>query len=70
MAIVHLLVEGEIDEAVARRVVSEAGHTVGVCYGKQGIGYIRSKIGGFNSSAVAMPYLALVDFADTGCPCP
>lgn len=70
MAIVHLLVEGEIDEAVARRLVSEAGHTAGVCYGKKGISYIRSKIGGFNASAVAMPYLALVDFADTGCPCP
>jgi hypothetical protein len=70
MAIVHLLVEGEIDEAIGRRLIAETGHTIGTCYGKHGYGYIKEKISGFNASAISMAYLALADFSDTGYPCP
>jgi hypothetical protein len=70
MAIVNLLVEGEIDETVAHKLVLEVGHQVGVCYGKKGCPYIKSKIRDFNKSAQNIYYLALVDFMDTGYKCP
>lgn len=70
MATVNLLVEGEIDEIVAHKLVFEVGHRVGVCYGKKGSGYIKNKIRNFNKSAKKFHYLALVDFMDTECKCP
>ncbi len=70
MAIVHSLVEGDLDEAVAIRIIQDAGHTHGVCYGKAGFGYIQKKIQGFNQAVHTIPYLALVDFMDTKLTCP
>lgn len=70
MAAINLIVEGDLDEAVAGRIVQTAGHDLGVCYGKRGYGYIQSKIAGFNMAARNVHYLALVDFMDTGLPCP
>jgi len=70
MATINLLVEGEIDEIVARKLVFAVGHQAGVCYGKKGSGYIKNKIRDFNKSAQNICYLALVDFMDTDCICP
>jgi hypothetical protein len=70
MATVNLLVEGEIDEIVAHKLVIGVGHQVGVCYGKKGSPYIKKKIRDFNKSAQNICYLALVDFMDTDCICP
>lgn len=70
MAIINLLVEGEIDEAVARRMISECGYDIGTCYGKKGVSYIKEKIQAFNLSSVSMCYLTLVDFMDTKFQCP
>ena len=67
---INVLVEGIIDEAVARRLINETGHQPGVCYGKKGVSYIHQKIRGFNKSAASMPILTLVDFMDTGLKCP
>lgn len=69
MSIINYLVEGDIDEAVAVKIIQTAGHTSGVCYGKRGHGYIRAKIQGFNRSVQQVPCLALVDFMDTGLDC-
>lgn len=70
MAIVHSLVEGDLDEAVAIRIIQDSGHTHGVCYGKAGFGYIKKKVQGFNQAVHAIPYLTLVDFMDTKLSCP
>lgn len=70
MALIHTIVEGLMDEAMASRIVIESGHTLGTCYGRKGFSYIRDKINGFNKSAMSINYLALVDFMDTGLPCP
>lgn len=70
MATVNLLVEGELDEAVARKLVVGVGHQIGVCYRKEGASYIKNKIRDFNKSAQNIHYLVLVDFMDTGCKCP
>lgn len=70
MAILNYLVEGEIDEAVALKIIPYTGHEVGAGFGKKGWNYIRDKVGYFNISAVGTSYLALADFMDTGQVCP
>lgn len=70
MALVHTIVEGLMDEAMANRILIDAGHTPGPCYGKKGFTYIRDKIGNFNQTASTINYFAMVDFMDTGFSCP
>lgn len=70
MADLALLVEGNLDEAVGRRIVGHCGLEISVVYGKKGFAYIKGKIGGFNKSARGMPMLTLVDLMDTGLSCP
>jgi hypothetical protein len=70
VAVINPLVEGDIDEAVAIRLIQHAGHHSGVTYGRRGFGYIKDKIDGFNRSATEIQYLTLVDFMDTGLACP
>jgi len=70
MAVINYLVEGEIDKAVAIRIINAVGHEAGVGYGKRGKDYIKQKIGKFNLTAKSINYLALVDFMDTDCACP
>ncbi len=55
---------------MAVRLITEAGHTPGYCHGKKGASYIRKNLKAFNRSADAIRYLAMVDFMDTGVPCP
>ena len=68
--IVNVLVEGSVDEAVARRLITYAGHEFGVAYGKRGWTYIKEKIGAFNNGITTQALLVLVDFMDTGEACP
>jgi hypothetical protein len=70
MAIIYPLVEGNLDEAAAFRIIEVTGHTPGTCYGKRGSGYIKNKVRGFNSAAQSTYYLALIDFMDTESSCP
>ena len=65
-----LLVEGDLDEAVGRRIVRAAGGEIGVVYPKRGIGYIRTRLAQFDQSAQHVPLLVLADLADTRYPCP
>ncbi len=69
--LVDALVEGPLDEAVARRLIEYCGHTLGTAYGKQGIDYLRRKLAGYNEHARhGNPMLVLVDFMDTRLNCP
>jgi len=68
--IIDALVEGMIDEAVARKIILTTGHAIGTCYGKRGIGYVRDKVKLFNRSAARGTMLVLVDFMDTSAECP
>ena len=70
MAIINTLVEGDLDEAAALRLVRATHHTPGVCFGKRGCGYIRNKIQGFNQASRSIHCLTLVDFMDTRLACP
>jgi hypothetical protein len=67
---INLLVEGDIDEAVGRRLLETTGHSAGIFYGKRGWLYIKNKIRGFNTVTKVQPIFALVDFMDTGENCP
>ena len=69
MAVINPLVEGDLDEAVAIRLIEHTGHNVGITYGRHGIGYIQQKLAGFNRSARGIRYLTLVDLMDTGIGC-
>jgi hypothetical protein len=67
---ISILVEGKLDEAVAQRIIVEAGGRPGTTYGLNGINYIKKKIEGFNGYAQGTPILCLADLADVDPDCP
>lgn len=66
----RLVVEGRLDEAVGRRLISECGLAVERVYGRAGWTYIRNALPSFNQAAPFAACLAMADFMDTGLPCP
>jgi len=67
---VRLLVEGNLDEAVGRRIASHCGLSVAAVHGRQGAGYVRQRILPFNASAAGMPVIAIADAMDMQEECP
>jgi hypothetical protein len=68
---VSAAVEGLLDEAVLRRLVREAGASLGAVYGKAGKTAIRQKLQGYNAAARFEPWVVLVDLdADAPCAAP
>jgi hypothetical protein len=68
---VHLLVEGDLDEHVLRRLVAFASNiNVGQCYGKNGKEQVKKKVLKYNAAANPhLRFICLVDLdTDTGCP--
>lgn len=59
--IIHAAVEGIVDEAVAQKLIIEAGGLPGTVYGKSGKAFIHQKVQGFNNAAKMWPWLVLVD---------
>lgn len=69
--LVHLLLEGRLEEPVAEKLLAYCGHEKGVVYGQKGCSYIHEKVKGFQRLAQSgCGVLALTDFRDTGTPCP
>lgn len=69
--LVHLLLEGRLEEPVAEKLLVHCGHEKGTVYGQKGCAYLYEKAKGFQR--LAQPgcgVLALADFRDTGTPCP
>lgn len=61
-------VEGDLDEAVARRLILRAGGQPGPVYGKAGKAALRAKINAFNHAARRAPWFVLVDLdRDSDC---
>lgn len=54
-------VEGIVDEAVARKLIIQAGGHPGTIYGKNGKPFLRRHINGYNSAARRLPWMVLVD---------
>jgi hypothetical protein len=61
MTVLNAAVEGDLDEAVLRRLVAEAGLTLGSVYGKIGKDHLRQRIRGYNHAASITPWIVLVD---------
>lgn len=68
--ILNILVEGYVDEAIARRLIHVSGNEAGVAYGKKGWTYIQQKVAAFNRTCGAQGLLTLVDLMDTKRECP
>ena len=69
--IFDILVEGVMDDAVARRLLTATGHELGSSFGRRGCNYIRQKINGFAQRArYGCPLLAMVDLMDFEFECP
>lgn len=54
-------VEGDVDEAVLRRLLLHAGAQIHKVYGKRGKGLLRRTIVGYNEAARYSPWIVLVD---------
>jgi hypothetical protein len=61
-------VEGLVDEAVVKSLISEAGAIAGQVYGKKGKPFLRASINGYNNAAKFRPWVVLVDL-DHDAPC-
>jgi hypothetical protein len=61
VVVISAAVEGLIDEAVVKRLIREAGATVGPIYGKQGKRSLRAGINGYNNAGRYRPWMVLVD---------
>ena len=61
-------VEGDVDEAVLRRVLKHVGLSLGVVHGREGKQTLLKQLGGYNNAARFAPWVVLVDL-DGDCPC-
>lgn len=70
MSVISILVEGTLDEAVAKKILRSAGATPGTVFPKRGKSYVKNNISDFNDLAQGMPVMALIDLMDTHSECP
>lgn len=59
--IISAAVEGDVDEAVVRRLITHAGGQPGSVYGRDGKSALHRKISGYNNAARYAPWVVLVD---------
>ncbi len=60
--------EGVVDEAVLRRLLTQVGALAGPIYGKQGKQHLRQRLNGYNQAAGFSPWVILIDL-DQDAPC-
>lgn len=61
LTIIRAAVEGIVDEAVVRRLITHAGGQAGTVYGRDGKPALRKRIRGYNDAAYYAPWVVLVD---------
>ena len=54
-------VEGAVDEAAFKRLVTVVGADPGPIYGKQGKAHLLSRVAGYNHAAARSPWLVILD---------
>jgi hypothetical protein len=54
-------VEGDLDEAVIRRLIFHVGATAGPIHGRNGKAQLRQRVTGYNRAARLSPWVVLVD---------
>ena len=65
-----IAVEDYLSEAVLKVMFKQStrAYEVSNCLGRQGSGYLKKKIKGFNQAAKGMPFFVLTDLDQTDCP--
>lgn len=58
---INLLVEGDTDEAIVRRILEYVGLPCGNVYGKKGKGDLKKRLPNYNQAARFSPWLVVVD---------
>lgn len=58
---ITVAVEGNVDEAVVRRLIEHVGGIPGPVYGRNGKDYLRQRIANYNLAARQSPWVVLVD---------
>jgi hypothetical protein len=61
-------VEGDLDEAVLRRILADYGITLGLVHGRRGKAFLLQCLNGYNNAAKFAPWVVLVDL-DRDCVC-
>ena len=64
--VISIAVEGDVDEAVVRRLIAHVGGQIGNVYGKNGKPDLRRKISGYNKAARHAPWIVLIDLDNDG----
>lgn len=54
-------VEGDLDDAVVRRLIEHAGGTPGPIHGRSGKPQLRQRLTGYNRAATFSPWIVLID---------
>ncbi len=66
-----LLLEGDTDEIVVKKILLASGHGTGTVFGKNGIGSVQAKAFGLSRRALhGTPVLIVADFMDLDEECP
>lgn len=60
----HAAVEGDLDEAMLRRIVRHTGTVIGNVYGRQGKPHLLRSLPGYNNAGQHFPWLVLIDLDD------
>jgi len=60
-AIISSAVEGDLDEAVAKRLIIHSGGKPGIVYGRSGKSHLKKRAPAYNAAAQFAPWLVLVD---------
>jgi hypothetical protein len=61
-------VEGDLDEALLRRILDHAGMSLGAVHGRKGKRFLLQSVNGYNNAARYAPWIVLVDL-DQDCDC-
>ncbi len=64
---INVVVEDALSEAVCLRLLAHHSLDPGVVYGKEGYGFIKTRLRGFNHAAKGMCYLVLADLDRSNC---
>jgi hypothetical protein len=62
-----IAVEGTLDEAVVRKILTSAGHETGRVHGLQGCAHLDRHLSGYNVAAQFMPWIVLRDLDNHPC---
>lgn len=65
--VINLVVEDSLSESVCRKILSRSSLAVGLVYGKEGYGYVKTRLRGFNNAAKGVRYLVLADLDQFHC---